>query len=155
MCSSDLVYHATEEELRKAERERSEPEKVGEWSGGGRILLVEDEDMVRAVAERALARQGYTVVTARDGDEGVEEMRRNPDFDLVVTDVVMPSMDGPAMAREIRLMSPDMPVLFMSGYAEEQLRREIDIDGMHFIAKPFSVAQLAMKVGRVLRAEKR
>ena len=145
------VYHASEEELRKSEV----VEDSHDWSGGGRILLVEDEDMVRAVAERALARQGYTVVTARDGDEGVEEMRRNPDFDLVVTDVVMPSMDGPAMAREIRLMSPDMPVLFMSGYAEEQLRREIDIDGMHFIAKPFSVAQLAMKVGRVLRAEKR
>ncbi|HEY6813920.1 MAG TPA: response regulator, partial [Croceibacterium sp.] len=145
------VYHATEEELRKAETE----EELREWSGGGRILLVEDEDMVRAVAERALARQGYTVVTAADGDEGVEAVRNNPDFDLIVSDVVMPSMDGPAMAREIRQLAPGMPVLFMSGYAEEQLRREIDIEGMHFIPKPFSVQQIAAKVGEVLRASRR
>jgi two-component system cell cycle sensor histidine kinase/response regulator CckA len=145
------VHQATEEELRRAET----GEEKGEWSGGGRILLVEDEDMVRAVAERALTRQGYTVVTASDGDEGVEAMRRNPDFDLVVSDVVMPSMDGPAMAREIRQLAPGIPVLFMSGYAEEQLRREIDIEGMHFIPKPFSVAQIAAKVGEVLRASRR
>jgi len=145
------VHQATEEELRQAVAR----EEKGEWSGGGRILLVEDEDMVRAVAERALTRQGYTVVTAADGDEGVEAVRENPDFDLIVSDVVMPSMDGPAMAREIRQLVPHMPVLFMSGYAEEQLRREIDIEGMHFIPKPFSVAQIAAKVGEVLRAARR
>jgi two-component system cell cycle sensor histidine kinase/response regulator CckA len=111
--------------------------------------------MVRAVAERALARQGYTVVTAADGDEGVEEVRKNPDFDIVVSDVVMPSMDGPAMAREIRQLAPGLPVLFMSGYAEEQLRREIDIERIHFIAKPVSVQQIAAKVGEVLRANRR
>ena len=145
------VHEATEEELRKIES----VEETREWSGGGRILLVEDEDMVRAVAERALTRQGYTVVTAADGDEGVEAVRDNPDFDMVVSDVVMPSMDGPAMAREIRSMVPTMPVLFMSGYAEEQLRREIDIEGMYFIPKPFSVAQIAAKVGEVLQARRR
>ncbi len=145
------VYHATEEELRKADV----VEETREWSGGGRILLVEDEDMVRAVAERALTRQGYTVVTAADGDEGVEAVRANPDFDIVVSDVVMPSMDGPAMAREIRHLAPDMPILFMSGYAEEQLRREIDMEKMHFIAKPFSVQQIATKVGEVLRSSRR
>ena len=111
--------------------------------------------MGRAVAERALTRLGYTVVTAADGDEGVEAVRANPDFDLIVSDVVMPSMDGPAMAREIRQLAPGMPVLFMSGYAEEQLRREIDIEGMHFIPKPFSVQQIAAKVGEVLRASRR
>jgi len=145
------VYHATEEELRREEVR----EEAREWSGGGRILLVEDEDMVRAVAERALTRQGYTVVAAADGDEGVEAVRTNPDFDLVVSDVVMPSMDGPAMAREIRELVPGLPVLFMSGYAEEQLRRELDIDAMYFIAKPFSVQQIAAKVGEVMRAQRR
>jgi two-component system cell cycle sensor histidine kinase/response regulator CckA len=145
------VHHATEDELRGPDTK----EETREWSGGGRILLVEDEDMVRAVAERALTRAGYTVVTAADGDEGVEAVRENPDFDLIVSDVVMPSMDGPAMAREIRQMVPKMPVLFMSGYAEEQLRREIDIEGMHFIPKPFSVQQIAAKVGEVLRAGRR
>ncbi len=146
------VHHVSEEEVAKAEIE----EQSREWSGGGTILLVEDEDMVRAVAERALSRQGYTVVTASDGDEGLELfLADEKKFDIVVTDVVMPSMDGPAMAREIRKRRPRLPILFMSGYAEEQLRSEIDIDNMHFIAKPFSVKQIGEKVGGVLRRSAR
>ncbi len=141
------VHEATEEELKRAEVE----EKGRDWSGGGCILVVEDEEMVRAVAERALARQGYTIVTASDGDEGLEIVQSGKhEFDLVVSDVVMPSMDGPAMAREIRKTNPDLPILFMSGYAEGQLRDEIDIEAMHFIPKPFSVRQIADKVGEVL-----
>ena len=105
---------------------------------------------MRAVAERALTRAGYTVTTASDGEEGLDLVARGGKFDLVVTDVVMPAMDGPAMARELRKLHPGLPVLFMSGYAEEQLRREIDIPDMHFIAKPFSVQQISDKVGAVL-----
>ena len=129
------------------------PPKVEEptaWSGGGRLLLVEDEDPVRLVAERALVRNGYAVTVARDGEEGLELVRSGGQFDLVVSDVVMPSMDGPTMAKEILKLVPDMPVLFMSGYAEGQLRREIDIENMHFIPKPFSVQQITDKVGAVL-----
>ena len=140
------VHQVTADELEKEKK----AEEASNWSGGGRILLVEDEDMVRAVAERALTRQGYTVTTARDGDEGLEVVRAGGEFDLIVSDVVMPSMDGPAMAREIRKLAPELPVLFMSGYAEEQLRREIDFEGVHFIPKPFSVQQIAAKVGQVL-----
>ena len=73
-------------------------------------------------------------------------------FDMVVSDVVMPSMDGPAMVREIRKLAPGMPVLFMCGYAEEQLRTQIDISDVHFLPKPFSVQQLSDKVGAVLAA---
>jgi two-component system cell cycle sensor histidine kinase/response regulator CckA len=144
------VHNATPEELAR----EKQAEEASDWSGGGRILLVEDEDTVRAVAERALTRQGYNVVTAADGDEGLEQIRNDGGFDLVVSDVVMPSMDGPAMAREIRKIAPRIPVLFMSGYAEEQLRREIDIEGMHFIPKPFSVQQIAAKVGQVLGGQR-
>ena len=121
------------------------------WAGEGSILLVEDEDPVRLVAERALARQGYVVTTARDGEEGLELVRAGASFDLVVSDVVMPVMDGPAMVREIRTLAPELPVLFTSGYAEEQLRKEIDLPNVHFIAKPFSVQQISDKVGEVLR----
>ncbi len=124
------------------------------WGKGGHILLVEDEDTVRAVAERALIRQGYKVTCASDGEEGLDEVRRagnsSQRFDLVVSDVVMPVMDGPAMARAIRQLQPALPVLFMSGYAEEQLRKDIDIDNMHFLPKPFSVQQISEAVGRVL-----
>jgi two-component system cell cycle sensor histidine kinase/response regulator CckA len=132
------------------------PEKARDWSGGGRILLVEDEDMVRAIAERALTREGYEVVTARDGEEGLESFRAGAGrFDLVVSDVVMPGTSGPAMARAIREAAPGMPVLFMSGYAESQLRDEIDLAAVDFIPKPFSVRQIADKVGAVLAARRR
>jgi two-component system cell cycle sensor histidine kinase/response regulator CckA len=127
-------------------------EPVREWAGGGRVLLVEDEDPVRMVAERALTRAGYTVTTASDGEEGLEKVEEGGEFDLIVSDVVMPSMDGPAMAREIRKIAPDLPFLFMSGYAEDHLRREIDVDAMYFIPKPFSVQQLSDKVAEVLAA---
>lgn len=121
-----------------------------QWAGGGRILLVEDEAPVRMVAMRALTRQGYEVVEARDGEEGLEIVQGGERFDLVVSDVVMPSMDGPAMAREIRKIVPDMPLLFMSGYAEEQLRKEIGLAQSWFMPKPFSVQQLSEQVADVL-----
>ena len=131
------------------------PKEVSSWAGGGHILLVEDEDMVRAVATRALVRAGYTVTGASDGEEGLELVKARLAegggvFDMVVSDVVMPSMDGPAMAREIRKLAPTLPVLFMSGYAEEQLREQINIENMYFIPKPFSVQQISDKVGAVL-----
>ncbi len=123
-----------------------------QWSGGGRVLLVEDEDMVRAVAERALTRAGYTVTVASDGDEGLEIVEQGGEFDMIVSDVVMPVMDGPSMIREVRKLRPAMPVLFMSGYAEEQLRDQIGIADVHFLPKPFSVQQISDKVGAVLAA---
>lgn len=131
---------------------------VTAWAGGGDILLVEDEDSVRVVAERALTRAGYQVTTASDGEEGLEQVQARLEsgaamFDLVVSDVVMPILDGPAMARAVRGMVPHIPVLFMSGYAEEQLRREIDIDNMYFIPKPFSVSQIGDRVASVLAAK--
>jgi two-component system cell cycle sensor histidine kinase/response regulator CckA len=136
----------------KAAAEAKSAEPPRDWAPGGRILLVEDEDTVRAVAERALTRQGYEVTAASDGDEGLEIITNGGDFDLVLSDVVMPVMDGPAMARAIREARPDLPVLFMSGYAEEQLRREIDIPNMFFLPKPFSVQQIVEAVEAVLRS---
>lgn len=123
--------------------------KRAEW-GTGTILLVEDEDMVRAVAERALVRAGYTIVTASQGEEGLERFAAMDEVDLVVSDVMMPTMDGPAMVRTLRETRPDLPILFMSGYAEEQLRQSIDIAGVAFLPKPFSVAQLTDAVSEAL-----
>ena len=133
---------------------RAETDAPRTWSGGGRVLLVEDEDMVRAVAERALTRAGYAVTPCADGEEGLAAIANGGTFDVVVSDVVMPGLDGPAMARAIRNVAPDLPFLFMSGYAEEQLRKDIDMENMHFLAKPFSVQQISQKVGEVLAAVK-
>ncbi|MCW2369720.1 two-component system cell cycle sensor histidine kinase/response regulator CckA [Sphingobium sp. B11D3D] len=123
---------------------------VSETWGTGTILLVEDEDMVRNVAERALARQGYTVVTASDGEQGLARLAEAERIDLLISDVVMPGMDGPTMVRHVRESHPAIPVLFMSGYAEEQLRKSIDIENVAFLPKPFSVSQLAEAARDVL-----
>jgi two-component system, cell cycle sensor histidine kinase and response regulator CckA len=120
--------------------------------GQGRILLVEDEDMVRAVAERALVRQGYSVETACDGEEALVKYGEGAAFDLVLTDVVMPNMDGPAMARQVRAQNGAQRILFMSGYAEEQLRQSINLDNVHFLPKPFSVQQIAEAVRDALKS---
>uniref|UniRef100_UPI0015754AFC response regulator n=1 Tax=Sphingomonas bacterium TaxID=1895847 RepID=UPI0015754AFC len=121
---------------------RSPAKPMDTW-GTGTVLLVEDEDMVRAVAERALARQGYSVLTAENGEAALDLIERNGRPDLLISDVVMPGMDGPTMVRHVRTRYPDLPILFMSGYAEEQLRKSIDLDNVAFLAKPFSVQQLA------------
>jgi two-component system cell cycle sensor histidine kinase/response regulator CckA len=105
---------------------------------------------VRTVAERALTRQGYTVVTATNGEEALEIITRGDVVDLLISDVVMPAMDGPTMVREVRKLRPEIPVLFMSGYAEEQLRNSIDIDHVAFLPKPFSVQELAEAARKVL-----
>ncbi len=128
----------------------SAPVKPIELWGTGRVLLVEDEDMVRAVAERALVRHGYTVLTAANGEEALGILTHDGAIDLLVSDVVMPVMDGPTLGRAARSLFPDLPILFMSGYAEEQLRKSIDLGRMHFIPKPFSVKALAVAVQQAL-----
>jgi two-component system cell cycle sensor histidine kinase/response regulator CckA len=122
---------------------RKPKETAGELWGTGTILLVEDEATVRAVAERALARHGYTVLTAENGEAAIEILEREGSVDLMISDVVMPTMDGPTTAREARKLQPDLPILFISGYAEEQLRQSIDLERVAFLAKPFSVQKLA------------
>jgi len=117
-----------------------------EFWGSGRILIVEDEDMVRTVAERALVRQGYAVETASDGEQALKLFADGKRYDLVISDVVMPHLDGPSMAQQLRKTYGDVRLLFISGYAEEQLRQTISLDNVAFLAKPFSVQQIAEAV---------
>ena len=124
--------------------------KKDELWGSGTVLLVEDEPMVRTVAERALTRHGYTVITADNGEDALEIIARNEPIDLLVSDVVMPGMDGPTMVREARQSRPDLKILFISGYAEEQLRKSIDIENVNFLPKPFSVTDLAEAARRAV-----
>ena len=127
----------------------TKPQQADLW-GHGTILLVEDEDMVRAIAERALTLQGYKVICATDGEEGLALLDTHDDIDMLVTDVVMPSMDGPTLGRQARVKRPNLPILFMSGYAEESLRQEIMLDNVNFLPKPFSVQQLGEAVKTAL-----
>jgi two-component system cell cycle sensor histidine kinase/response regulator CckA len=145
-----LPVHRVEPEAGKA-RKSAKPKESELW-GSGTVLLVEDEPMVRTVAERALTRHGYTVITAENGEEALEILDRGEEFVLLISDVVMPGMDGPTMVAEARKSRPDLPILFMSGYAEEQLRKSIDLDHVAFLPKPFSVQELAEAARRVLLA---
>jgi two-component system cell cycle sensor histidine kinase/response regulator CckA len=124
--------------------------KPGELWGSGTVLIVEDETMVRTVAERALVRHGYHVLVAENGEEALEILEREGKVDLMISDVVMPTMDGPTTVRAARKLHPELPILFISGYAEEQLRNSIDIPNVSFLAKPFSVQLLAETVRDVL-----
>jgi len=138
------------EDAGAAKSRKVDKAKKDELWGSGTVLLVEDEPMVRSVAERALTRHGYTVITADNGEDALEIVARNEPIDLLISDVVMPGMDGPTMVREARQSRPDLKILFMSGYAEEQLRKSIDIENVNFLPKPFSVIELAEAARRTM-----
>jgi two-component system cell cycle sensor histidine kinase/response regulator CckA len=145
-----LPVHHVEEDRETGRKKKKGAESENELWGTGTVLLVEDEPMVRTVAERALTRHGYKVLTANNGEEALELINDGEEIALLISDVVMPVMDGPTMVREARKTRPDLPILFMSGYAEEQLRKSIDIENVAFLPKPFSVQELAEAVRKVL-----
>jgi two-component system cell cycle sensor histidine kinase/response regulator CckA len=95
------------------------------------------------------------VLEAKSGEAGLELIRTAEEkIDLLITDVVMPQMDGPALIREVREIHPDMKVIFISGYTEDSFRQRLDTDSeIHFLPKPFSLKQLASKVKEVISGE--
>lgn len=124
------------------------PRKPSDLAGQGNILFVEDEASVRSIAAKALRKKGYRVIEAEDGEEALEilEETKTP-FDLMISDVVMPGMDGPTLLRAGRKLLGEARIVFISGYAEEEfsdlLSEEPDVT---FLPKPFTFAQLAEKV---------
>jgi len=142
----------------RGEGERAASGEEGTPSQGRGILLVEDDDMVRRLASRTLRAAGYEVIEAGDGDEALEVyFVRGDDVDLVLTDMVMPRRGGLDLARVIRQIRPDVPLIFMSGYPNP--REEVGMampPGEELIQKPFSPAALRARVGEVIaRAEGR
>jgi two-component system cell cycle sensor histidine kinase/response regulator CckA len=121
-------------------------------SGHGTIMLVEDDDPVRIFGARALRNKGYKVIEAKSGDAALDLIRNTDEtIDLLVTDVVMPRMDGPTLVREVRDLHPQVKVIFISGYTEDTFRQRLDSDsGIDFLPKPFSLKQLATRVRDVL-----
>lgn len=117
-------------------------------TGNGTILLVEDEDAVRTFAVRALETRGYTVLEAESGDVALEIVDSHEGkIDLVVSDVVMPNMDGPTMVKKLQEKRPGTKIIFISGYAEDAFAKSLDpsVD-FRFLPKPFSLKQLAAAV---------
>lgn len=128
-------------------------EAAADLTGAGMILLVEDEDAVRTFSSRALSNKGYNVLEARSGEEALTILsgENGGKIDLVVSDVVMPQMDGPTLIREIRKTRPELKVIFISGYTEDRLREQFEAgEVIHFLSKPFTLKQLAQKVKEVI-----
>jgi two-component system, cell cycle sensor histidine kinase and response regulator CckA len=145
---------ADREETPPETREINKEEKRADLTGKGTILLVEDEDAVRAFASRALASRGYTVIEASTGEQALEiVLSREEGFDLVLSDVVMPEMDGPTLLKEMRKRGIATKVIFISGYAEDAFAKNLEgHSDFAFLPKPFSLKQLAEAVKDVMKA---
>jgi signal transduction histidine kinase/CheY-like chemotaxis protein len=126
----------------------SRPMRAADDTGQGTILLVEDEEGLRGLNARGLKSRGYNVLEAGNGVEAIELIDgHDGNIDLVVSDVVMPEMDGPALLKELRQRSPDLKIIFVSGYAEEAFAKSLPEGGQfEFLAKPFTLKQLIAKV---------
>jgi two-component system cell cycle sensor histidine kinase/response regulator CckA len=124
-------------------------------SGSATVLLVEDEDAVRMGGVRALTSRGYTVHEASSGVEALEIYNElGGQIDIVVSDVVMPEMDGPTLLGELRKLQPDIKFVFVSGYAEDAFAKNLPAEAKFgFLPKPFSLKQLATVVKEVLEAD--
>jgi two-component system cell cycle sensor histidine kinase/response regulator CckA len=149
-ASAPAVTGAAEEAPKSAAPKPAE--NARDLSGSATVLLVEDEDAVRMGGMRALTSRGYTVHEASSGVEALEVWHElEGKIDIVVSDVVMPEMDGPTLLGELRKIRPDIKFIFVSGYAEDAFARNLPSDAeFGFLPKPFSLKQLATKVKEVL-----
>ncbi|MCG8492372.1 MAG: response regulator [Sneathiellales bacterium] len=119
-----------------------------------RILVAEDEVSLREFVERALAHNGHEVVSVRDGAEALHALQDGDHFDLLLTDIVMPVMDGIALSLKVAKDHPDTKILLMSGYAAERQRAHNLDDLIHdVIAKPFTLDEICEKVEEALKGK--
>ncbi len=131
-----------------------QPPAPSDLTGSANILLVEDEEAVRAFAGRALEARGYKVFEAESGQEALDLLNGiKVPIDLVISDVVMPGMDGPTLMRELRRRQPELKIIFVSGYAEDVFERNLPEEGtFQFLPKPFTLKELATTVKETLEA---
>ncbi|MBP9752973.1 MAG: response regulator [Proteobacteria bacterium] len=145
-----IYFPQSEEEIQKTVI--LEDLSTNTFSKGGTILLVEDEEAVRMFSARALREKGYTVLEAENGEDALKIIKKGEKFDLLVTDVVMPKMDGPTLNKKVRDIIPQMKTIFISGYAEDTFRKNLGTNAqIHFLPKPFSLKDLIFKVQEVLK----
>ncbi len=156
--ADDTASEATDDSSENAVDETKAPapkaEENKDLSGSATVLLVEDEDAVRMGGVRALSSRGYTVHEAPSGVEALEIFNElGGKIDIVVSDVVMPEMDGPTLLGELRKQQPDIKFIFVSGYAEEAFSKNLPEDAKFgFLPKPFSLKQLATAVKDMLES---
>ncbi len=148
-----LPRHSADGATKDAAPAAEEKAEVSDLTGSSTILLVEDEDAVRTFSARALSNKGYNVMDAPGGVEALrllEEKQSPPD--LLITDVMMPEMDGTTLAKQVKAKYPTIKIIFISGYAEDKFKEHLG-DAVWFLPKPFTLKQLATKVKDVLDGE--
>jgi two-component system cell cycle sensor histidine kinase/response regulator CckA len=126
----------------------AETKPRADLTGQGTILLVEDEEGLRSLNARGLRSRGYSVIEASNGIEAMEALeQKNGAVDLVVSDVVMPEMDGPTLLKTMRGRNPDLKIIFVSGYAEDAFEKSLpENQQFAFLPKPFTLSQLVAAV---------
>ena len=146
------TFHVYLPQTSDAEVEAIAAPPVATATGTGTILLVEDEPQVAELVMRALRNGGYTVLTASRGAEALDILRTSTShIDLLLTDIIMPGMNGRELADRVRQLRPDIRVLYMSGYSDDAiLRHGVEAATMQFLAKPFSIKTLTTKVREAL-----
>jgi two-component system cell cycle sensor histidine kinase/response regulator CckA len=140
-------------ETLSAADEQAAPLAAADLTGQGTILLVEDEEGLRALNARGLVSRGYTVLEAGNGVEAIEVLERyGGSVDLVVSDVVMPEMDGPTLLKELRKRIPELKIIFVSGYAEDAFEKSLPQgEQFAFLPKPFTLKQLVAAVKETMK----
>ncbi|HKH01204.1 MAG TPA: PAS domain-containing protein [Bradyrhizobium sp.] len=131
-----------------AKESSAEAKPRADLTGQGTILLVEDEDGLRSLNARGLRSRGYSVIEASNGVEALEALEeKNGAVDLVVSDVVMPEMDGPTLLKAMRGRNPELKIIFVSGYAEDAFEKSLpENQQFAFLPKPFTLSQLVAAV---------
>jgi two-component system cell cycle sensor histidine kinase/response regulator CckA len=154
-----LPRHHSEQEVQPeitngaAKEELAEAKRAADLTGQGTILLVEDEEGLRSLNARGLRSRGYSVIEASNGIEAMEALeQKNGAVDLVVSDVVMPEMDGPTLLKAMRERNPDLKIIFVSGYAEDAFDKSVlrDDEQFAFLPKPFALSALVEKVKQTM-----
>jgi two-component system cell cycle sensor histidine kinase/response regulator CckA len=153
-----LPRHHAEQEMPEAVsngaamEQPAEPKRAADLTGQGTILLVEDEEGLRSLNARGLRSRGYSVIEASNGIEAMEALeQKNGAVDLVVSDVVMPEMDGPTLLREMRARNPNLKIIFVSGYAEDAFEKSLpENEQFAFLPKPFALSALVEKVKQTM-----
>jgi len=135
-----------------AKEQPAEAKPRADLTGQGTILLVEDEEGLRSLNARGLRSRGYSVIEASNGIEAMEALeQKNGAVDLVVSDVVMPEMDGPTLLKTMRGRNPDLKIIFVSGYAEDAFEKSLpENQQFAFLPKPFTLSQLVAAVKQTM-----
>jgi two-component system cell cycle sensor histidine kinase/response regulator CckA len=149
-----LPIHVPQERALPTPKAEAPVKPARDLSGAGKILFVEDEDAVRGVAARLLRARGYEVIEAADGEEALALAEENAGkIDMLISDVIMPGMDGPSLLKAARAYLGDAPVMFISGYAEAEFSDLLEGEtGVSFLPKPIDIKTLAERVKQELRA---